>query len=58
MKFLIENEILLKDEVSRYGRCKNKPRYICESRRKTFTDFTLLPKHNSKYDVDIWLHFA
>ena len=46
------------EEISRYGRYNNKQRYLCKSCRKTFTDFTLSPKHNSRYDVDKWLKFA
>lgn len=34
------------DEISRNGRYKEKQRYICKPCRKTFTDFTLSPKHN------------
>ena len=46
------------EEISRYGRYNNKQRYLCKSCGKTFTDFTLSPKHNSRYDVDKWLKFA
>lgn len=46
------------DEVSRNGKYHGKQRYICESCRKTFTDFTLSPKHNSKKDVKQWIKYA
>jgi len=46
------------DEVSRNGKYKKKQRYICKSCRKTFTDFTLSPKHNSKKDVKQWIQYA
>lgn len=46
------------DEVSRNGKYDGKQRYICKSCRKTFTDFTLSPKHNSKKDVKQWILYA
>lgn len=46
------------DEVSRNGKYNGKQRYICKSCRKTFTDFTLSPKHNSKKDVQQWIQYA
>lgn len=46
------------DEVSRSGKYHEKQRYICKSCRKTFTDFTLSPKHNSKKDVKQWIQYA
>jgi transposase-like protein len=46
------------DEVSRNGKYHGKQRYICKSCRKTFTDFTLSPKHNSKKDVKQWIQYA
>jgi transposase-like protein len=46
------------DEVSRNGKYHGKQRYICKSCRKTFTDFTLSPKHNSKKDVKQWIKYA
>lgn len=46
------------EEVSRFGKYKNKQRYICKSCHKTFTDFSLSPKHNSRYDIDKWILYA
>lgn len=46
------------DEVSRNGKYNGKQRYICKSCRKTFTDFTLSPKHNSKKDVKQWIQYS
>ncbi|MCM8710094.1 IS1595 family transposase [Clostridium sp. SYSU_GA19001] len=46
------------DEVSRNGKYNGKQRYICKSCRKTFTDFTRSPKHNSKKDVKQWIQYA
>ncbi len=46
------------DEVSRNGKYHGKQRYICKSCRKTFTDFTLSPKHNSKKDVKQWIQYS
>ncbi len=38
------------NEVSRNGKFNGRQRYICKSCRKTFTDFTRSPMHNSKKD--------
>ncbi len=46
------------DEVSRDGNYNGKQRYICKSFRKTFTDSTRSPKHNSKKDVRQWILYA
>ncbi len=46
------------DKISRNGRYHGKQRYICKHCRKTFTDFTLSPKHNSKKDVKQWIQYA
>lgn len=43
------------DEVSRNEKYKEKQRYICKFCRKTFTDFTLSPKHNSSKDEKRYL---
>ena len=46
------------NDVSRNGKYHENQRYICKSCRKTFTDFTLSPKHNSKKDVKQWIQYA
>lgn len=45
-------------EVSRNGKFNGAQRYICKSCRKTFTDFTRSPKHNSNKDVTKWIKYA
>ncbi len=46
------------EEVSRNGKFNGTQRYICKSCRKTFTDFTRSPKHNSKKDVKKWILYT
>jgi len=46
------------DEVSRNGKFKEKQRYICNSCRKTFTDFTRSPRYNSKKDISQWILYT
>jgi len=46
------------DEVSRNGKYNGKQRHICKSCRKTLTDFTLSPKHNSMKNVKQWILYA
>jgi len=43
------------DRVSRNGKYNGKQRYICKSCKRTFTDFSRSPRHNSKKDIKKWM---
>src|SRR5665647_1821649 len=46
------------DRVSRNGKYNGKQRYICKSCKRTFTDFSRSPRHNSKKDIKKWMLYA
>ncbi len=47
-----------RNEVSRNGKSNGTQIYICKCCKKTFTDFTRSPMHNSKKDSKKWISYA
>jgi len=46
------------DGVSRNSKYSDKQRYICKFCKRTFTDFSSSPRHNSKKDIKKWMLYA